>query len=69
MADHVRWADRTIPLTLSGMVEQQITTVDELVGLIGVPLPRVANKVRPTLHELDRQWLAASTLLSDGDGR
>jgi uncharacterized protein len=60
MADHVRWADRTIPLTLSGMVEQQITTVDELVGLIGVPLPRVANKVRPTLHELDRQWLAAS---------
>ena len=60
MADHVRWADRTIPLTLSGMVEQQVTTVDELVGLIGVPLPRVANKVRPTLHELDRQWLAAS---------
>jgi predicted pyridoxine 5'-phosphate oxidase superfamily flavin-nucleotide-binding protein len=51
---------RTIPPTLSGMVEKQITTVDELVALVGVPLPRVANKVRPTLHELDRQWLAAS---------
>lgn len=42
------------------MVEQQINTIDELVGLIGVPLPRVANKARPTLHELDREWLAAS---------
>jgi uncharacterized protein len=51
---------RTIPPTLSGMVEKQTTTVDELVASVGVPLPRVANKVRPTLHELDRQWLAAS---------
>jgi PPOX class probable FMN-dependent enzyme len=42
------------------MVEQQIRTLDELVALVGVPLPRVANKVRPALHELDRQWLAAS---------
>ncbi len=42
------------------MGEQQITSIDELVGLIGVPLPRVANKARPVLHELDRQWLAAS---------
>jgi uncharacterized protein len=42
------------------MAEQQITTIDELVKLIGVPLPRVANKVRSRLHELDRQWLAAS---------
>ncbi|HEY9470643.1 MAG TPA: MSMEG_1061 family FMN-dependent PPOX-type flavoprotein [Propionibacteriaceae bacterium] len=42
------------------MVEQQITSVDELVALIGVPLPRVANKVRHELHELDREWLAAS---------
>jgi PPOX class probable FMN-dependent enzyme len=42
------------------MAEQQITTVDELVALIGVPLPRVANKVRRELHELDREWLAAS---------
>jgi PPOX class probable FMN-dependent enzyme len=42
------------------MVEQQINTIDELVGLIGVPLPRLANKARPALHELDREWLAAS---------
>jgi uncharacterized protein len=42
------------------MAEQQIRTVDELVAVVGVPLPRVANKARPTLHELDRQWLAAS---------
>ena len=49
-----------MPLTLTGMVEQQITSVDELVALIGVPLPRVANKVRHELHELDREWLAAS---------
>ena len=42
------------------MTERQITTVDELVAVVGVPLPRVANKVRPKLHELDRQWLAAS---------
>ena len=46
--------------TLARMAEQQITTVDELVALIGVPLPRVANKVRRELHELDREWLAAS---------
>jgi len=31
-----------------------------LVGLIGVPLQRVADKVRRSLHELDREWLAAS---------
>jgi PPOX class probable FMN-dependent enzyme len=38
----------------------EITDVDELVALVGVPLPRVANKARPALHDLDRQWLAAS---------
>jgi uncharacterized protein len=42
------------------MVEQRITTVDELVAVVGVPLPRVANKARRALHELDREWLAAS---------
>jgi PPOX class probable FMN-dependent enzyme len=42
------------------MSETAIRTVDELVALVGEPLPRVANKARPTLHELDRQWLAAS---------
>jgi PPOX class probable FMN-dependent enzyme len=42
------------------MSEQLIGTVEELVDLIGVPLPHVANKARHALHELDRQWLAAS---------
>jgi PPOX class probable FMN-dependent enzyme len=31
-----------------------------LIDLVGQPLPRVAAKVRPSLHDLDRQWLAAS---------
>ncbi len=31
-----------------------------LIDLVGEPLPRVAAKVRPALHELDREWLAAS---------
>jgi hypothetical protein len=33
----------------------EITTVEELVKLVGTPLPRVADKARATLHELDRQ--------------
>jgi PPOX class probable FMN-dependent enzyme len=42
------------------MTETRISTVDELVDLVGLPLPHVANKARPALHDLDRQWLAAS---------
>jgi PPOX class probable FMN-dependent enzyme len=41
---------------------QQISTVAELAALIGEPLPRVRDKVRPALHELDRAWLAASPM-------
>ena len=37
-----------------------ITSHDELRALLGPPTPRVANKARPRLHEVDRQWLAAS---------
>jgi predicted pyridoxine 5'-phosphate oxidase superfamily flavin-nucleotide-binding protein len=32
----------------------------ELRELIPEPIVRAANKARPRLHELDRQWLAAS---------
>lgn len=39
-----------------------ITTAGELEELIGHPEPRVAEKVRAALHELDRAWLAASPL-------
>ncbi|MEV0084985.1 pyridoxamine 5'-phosphate oxidase family protein [Saccharopolyspora sp. NPDC050642] len=45
-------------MELTGLVE--ITSVDELREIVGEPLQRVADKARPGLHELDRQWLAAS---------
>jgi uncharacterized protein len=38
----------------------EITTTDELVGLLGEPVARVRDKVRPALVQLDRDWLAAS---------
>ena len=41
--------------------------------LLGEPLPRVRDKARPALHELDRDWLAASPFClvatSDEQGR
>ncbi len=37
-----------------------ITTTEQLVDLLGEPLPRVRDKVRPSLHELDREWIGAS---------
>ena len=42
------------------MAEQQITSVEDLVALVGAPTEAVANKDRATLHDLDRQWLANS---------
>ncbi|GGI46448.1 PPOX class probable FMN-dependent enzyme [Agromyces flavus] len=39
-----------------------VTTVDELEAIIGTPLPRVADKVRDRLQEVDREWLAAASL-------
>jgi PPOX class probable FMN-dependent enzyme len=39
---------------------KQITEVAALVDLLGEPIPRVRDKVRSTLSELDRAWLAAS---------
>jgi PPOX class probable FMN-dependent enzyme len=51
----------------------RIETVDQLVDLLGEPLPRVRDKARPALHDLDRDWLAASPFClvatSDGQGR
>ncbi len=53
--------------------ESRVETVEELEALIGTPLPAVANKVRPTLHDLDRAWLAASPFCllatADAEGR
>jgi uncharacterized protein len=45
----------------------------ELAAILGAPLPHVAAKVRSSLTELDRQWIAASPLClvatSDAQGR
>ena len=51
----------------------EVTTADELVGLLGEPLPRVRDKARPALADRDRDWLAASPFCvvatADADGR
>ena len=53
------------------MTGADITSVDELVDLIGTPGYAAANKARPTLHELDRIWLAATPfcLISTADAQ
>jgi PPOX class probable FMN-dependent enzyme len=40
----------------------EITDVDALVGLLGEPAPRARDKVRHSLSDLDRDWLAAAPL-------
>ncbi|MCA5893936.1 pyridoxamine 5'-phosphate oxidase family protein [Isoptericola sp. NEAU-Y5] len=49
-----------------------LTSVAELEEVVGEPLPTARRKVRPRLHDLDRQWLAASPLCfvatADADG-
>jgi uncharacterized protein len=40
----------------------EITSEAQLRALIGEPLPRVATKTRPGLHDYDKQWLASSPL-------
>jgi PPOX class probable FMN-dependent enzyme len=49
-----------------------IDSVDELVALLGTPGERAANKGRPALLQVDRDWLAASPFCvlatSDADG-
>ncbi len=39
-----------------------VTSIEELESIVGVPLPAAAGKVRQKLHDLDRDWLAASRL-------
>ncbi len=52
---------------------ETISTTEQLRALVGEPLPRVRDKVRTSLHELDRDWIAASPFClvatSDADGR
>ncbi|MCO1657487.1 pyridoxamine 5'-phosphate oxidase family protein [Pseudonocardia sp. S2-4] len=50
-----------------------MATAADLEALIGLPLPRVAQKQRPTLDAIDVDWIARSPFLvlatSDADGR
>ncbi|MBE7187585.1 pyridoxamine 5'-phosphate oxidase family protein [Jatrophihabitans endophyticus] len=52
--------------------EVGLESVDELRALLGEPLPRVVAKDRDRLHDLDREWLAASPFClvatADADG-
>ena len=52
--------------------EVPVTTLDELVAVVGEPIPIVANKVQRRLHDLHRQWLEASPFCilatSDAEG-
>ena len=44
----------------------EITTVDKLEGILGVPQGAAVTKVRHELHEMDRKWLAAASLVFVG---
>ena len=45
---------------LASDIMREITSEAELRELLGVPMRRAVTKERTALHELDRQWLAAS---------
>jgi PPOX class probable FMN-dependent enzyme len=49
-----------VGMTVTQSTWTEITDIDALVDLVGVPIDRVRDKVRHVLHELDREWLAAS---------
>ena len=53
--------------------DTEIRTVEQLEDLVGFPAAPAANKVRPQLGPIHREWLAASPFLllatSDTDGR
>ncbi len=55
------------------MTWAEISTVAELEAVIGLPGPGAVAKQRPALHDLDREWLAASPFClmatSDAEGR
>lgn len=54
-------------------MEREITTVDELVEVLGLPNERAANKGRDRLLDVDIRWLAASPFCviatADASGR
>ena len=40
-----------------------VTTLQQLEDVVGVPAQRAIDKVRTELHQMDREWLAASSLV------
>lgn len=58
MAHAVEPADTVQPADSEPPIE--ITTEAELRELLGEPMPRAVTKERTRLHEVDRDWLAAS---------
>ena len=59
--------------TVGRVTWTELTTLEELVELLGEPAERAANKSRPALLDIDREWLAASPFCvmatSDDQGR
>jgi PPOX class probable FMN-dependent enzyme len=49
-----------VPTPAAKTAWTEITTADDLVGLLGEPNARARDKARPALLEVDRQWLAAT---------
>jgi PPOX class probable FMN-dependent enzyme len=53
--------------------DTEVRTLEELVRIVGEPIPVVRDKVQTRLHDLHRQWLAASPFCvlatSDAEGR
>ncbi|MEK6441796.1 pyridoxamine 5'-phosphate oxidase family protein [Pseudonocardia sp. T1-2H] len=45
------------------MDRTEITSLDELVEVVGVPIPHVAKKQRPRLDPVDVQWISHSPFL------
>lgn len=59
----VPWSGTPWPRTLAVRpAGADVTSVDELADLLGPPSAGAVAKERTRLHELDRQWLAASPL-------
>jgi PPOX class probable FMN-dependent enzyme len=55
VADALRYSGMSEPAALL-----EITSASELRALLGEPMPRAVTKVRPRLHDRDKEWLAAS---------
>jgi uncharacterized protein len=51
---------------------EAVTSIEELTAIVGEPLPAARDKVRRSLHPLDREWISATPLCfvatSDADG-